>query len=610
MIERCFPLLLCVLALLRFLTLNGADAQPPDGEGTVVDGKFSSPVTYVNDNSRFAYDNSEPHTGDFSHELPFHHIHQTDYDSEANDGYSHIRIIFTNDVHAHEKEFNPLGTDCTEYDHEIRTCYGGASRRQTIINRLRAGYKRSLLFDAGDVFQGHPIYNYYRGNASAVIMNAQRYDAMTIGNHEFDDGLKHLTNFFEQLKFPVICTNLNFDKVPRLAKLVKKHMYLEEYNIAVVGVTTTTTKFISFGEDVDQVEFLDPAEAVQAEIDLIREKYPNILSIFLLSHNGYLQDQDLASKVSGLSFIFGGHSHTYLSVDHPHDPDSRGPYPTAVLDKDNKPVYIVQAKKFGEYVGFVDLTLNQEGRIEWLSGQPVHMSDKIPEDPNMKNLVNILDEPLRKIDNINLGVATTDMVQEDCKTGECYLANFVTDALLKTYKGFNPDIVLINSDGMRAGIRQGTLKPTHMWTVFPMGDELVQTTLTGQQIYDILLGSITGISPTNGEKVTCFVHFSGLKVEFNFHKKYLGKVYAPASTGPMETDQVSPHPGWVELDLQKSYSVITFYYIARGGDNIIGEPVDHTMLPGNILSVMMTHAYNNKELSPVLDERYLSVDPQ
>ncbi|KAJ1652223.1 hypothetical protein IWQ61_007390 [Dispira simplex] len=535
-------------------------------------------------------------------------MHQCAYNLEADDGYHHMRIIFTNDIHAHEKEFNPLGTDCTEHDYKIHTCYGGAGRRKTIINRLRAGY-RSLLFDAGDVFQGHPIHNYYRGNASAIIMNSQRYDAMTIGNHEFDHGLEHLANFFEKINFPVICTNLRFSSTSRLANLVKKHLYFEDYNIAVVGVTTTTTQFISLGEGLDQVKFLDPVEAVQAEIDIIQEKYPGILAIFMLSHNGYLHDQALANQVSGLSFIFGGHSHTYLSTDHPNDPDSKGPFPTVVMGRDNKPVYIVQAKKYGEYVGFVDLTLNQEGRIEWLSGQPIHMSDKIPQDPDMQELVNILDEPLHQIDNINLGVATIDMVQEVCKTGECYLANFVTDTLKKNYKDFNPDIVLINSDGMRAGIRQGTVKPTHMWTVFPMDDQLVQMKLTGQQIYDILQGSITGISPTNGKSVTCFVHFSGLKVEFNFHKKHLGKVYTPVSTQVMEMDRASPHPGWVELDLRKTFSVITFYYIAEGGDNIIGEPVDYTMLPGNILSVMMTHAYNNKELSPALDERYLNVDP-
>ncbi|KAJ1958131.1 hypothetical protein IWQ62_004951 [Dispira parvispora] len=564
------------------------------------------------------YDNSNPHTGDFSHELPFHHIHQTHHDLEADDGYSHIRIIFTNDIHAHEEEFSTLGSDCKDADMEEHTCYGGAGRRQTIINRLRAGYKRSLLFDAGDVFQGHAIYNYYRGNASAVVMNAQRYDAMTIGNHEFDDGLKHLANFFEQLEFPVICTNLNFDKVPRLAKLVKKHMYLEEYNIAVVGVTTTTTQFISMGEELDQVEFLDAAEAVQAEIDLIREKYPNILSIFLLSHNGYLQDQDLASKVSGLSFIFGGHSHTYLSVDHPHDPDSRGPYPTAVLDKDNKPVYIVQAKKFGEYVGFVDLTLNQEGRIEWLSGQPVHMSDKIPQDPDMQTLVNTLLEPLHSLRTNPIGKAIPDMRQELCKTGECLLGNMVTQAILDHAnekkrvdkpEADKVDIVLINSDVMRAGIRRGIVYPIDIVNVFPTGNELVEITMTGQEIRQAIEASVTEVSPVDGKKVTGFLQVAGLKVEYEF-KKALYSVLVRDPRVPLEklpNGQVDHKSlkGWKQLDDDTPYTVLATNFLSEGGDHIFPKSYTYHSY-GRLSSVLLEHVFREPVLNPKLDHRLYS----
>ncbi|KAJ1652224.1 hypothetical protein IWQ61_007391 [Dispira simplex] len=540
------------------------------------------------------------------------------YNSEADDEYYRIRIIFTNDIHAHEDEFSSLGPSCKKADKVEHTCYGGASRRQTIINRLRAGYSRSLLFDAGDVFQGHPIYNYYRGNASAIIMNSQRYDAMTIGNHEFDDGLEHLANFFEKINFPVICTNLRFSNTSRLANLVKKHLYFQDYNIAVVGVTTTTTQSISLGEGLDQVKFLDPVEAVQAEIDIIQEKYPGILAIFMLSHNGYLHDQALANQVSGLSFIFGGHSHTYLSTDHPNDPDSKGPFPTVVMGRDNKPVYIVQAKKYGEYVGFVDLTLNQEGRIEWLSGQPIHMSDKIPQDPDMQELVNILLEPLNPLRTNSIGEAISDMRQETCKTGECLLANMVTQAMLdhanEEKQLVNPEadnftIALINSDTMRAGIRRGIMYPLDIISVFPMENELVEITMTGQEIRQALQASVTEVNPVDGKRATSFLQVAGLKVQYEF-KKALLSVHLRDSDVPLAKlpdGQVNPLSlqGWKELDNGTRYRVLATNFLAEKGDNIFPKTFEYYSY-GKLSHMLLKYVYRNSILNPSRDSRLYS----
>ncbi|KAJ1653363.1 hypothetical protein IWQ61_006495 [Dispira simplex] len=563
------------------------------------------------------YNNSDPHTGDFSHDPTFHHMHQRAYNSEADYGYHHIRIIFTNDIHAHEEEFSTLGSACKDADWEEHTCYGGASRRQTIIKRLRAGYP-SLLFDAGDVFQGHPIHNYYRGNASAIIMNALLYNAMTIGNHEFDHGLEHLANFFEKINFPVICTNLRFSSASRLANRVKKHHYFEDYNIAVVGVTTTTTQFISLGEGLDQVEFLDPVEAVQNEIDAIRQKYPGILAIFMLSHNGYLHDQALASQVSGLSFIFGGHSHTYLSTDHPNDPDSRGPYPTVVMDKDNKPVYIVQAKKYGEYVGFVDLTLNQEGRIEWLSGQPIHMSDKIPQDPDMQELVNILMKPLEPFRTNSIGEVIPDMRQEICKTEECLLGNMITQAMLdhanEEKQLVNPEadsftIALINSDVMRAGIRRGTVNPMDIISVFPTENELVEITMTGQEIRQAVQASVTEVNPVDGDMATGFLQVAGLKVYYEF-KKALFSVHVRDPDVPLVklTDgQVDPLSlqGWKELDNDAHYTVLATNFLARGGDHIFPKSYEYHSY-GKLSHMLLKYVYRKGILNPSLDSRLYS----
>ncbi|KAJ1926865.1 hypothetical protein EC988_010268, partial [Linderina pennispora] len=193
----------------------------------------------------------------------------------------------------------------------------------TLINKLREGHPNTLLFDAGDQAQGTLFYTVDKFNATYKLMNHLKYDAMCIGNHEFDDGPDFVAKFFNLLRFPVVCANMDTSKNPNLAKIVKPYTIIDKYQLGVIGYITNTTGSISSSGPT--VSFSDPATAVNKYVKILRKK--GIKRIIAVSHNGYKEDQEVAARTHGLDLIVGGHSHTYLSLN-ASEPGAGGLYPT------------------------------------------------------------------------------------------------------------------------------------------------------------------------------------------------------------------------------------------------------------------------------------------
>ncbi|KAJ2906661.1 hypothetical protein GGI21_004010, partial [Coemansia aciculifera] len=261
-----------------------------------------------------------------------------------------LRIIHTNDLHAHYSPFNKYGSDCSADDIVQGGCYGGAARLATTIDRLRRDHPNSLLLDAGDQAQGTLFYTIGKFNTTIKVMNWLKYDAMCIGNHEFDDGPSLLATFFSKLSFPAICANIDMTRNPRLAHVVKPYVVIEKYQLGLIGYITNTTGSISSAGPT--LSFTDPVPAVNRYVQELRQK--GITRIIAVSHNGYHEDMDVAARTYGLDMIVGGHSHTYLALN-ASEPGAGGAYPTAVTNLEGKMTYVVQAKAWGEYVGYVDV---------------------------------------------------------------------------------------------------------------------------------------------------------------------------------------------------------------------------------------------------------------
>jgi len=150
--------------------------------------------------------------------------------------FAHVTTAFfhINDVHAHLDEFSSSGTDCTRPE---RGCYGGYSRVKTVIEEQRPKYNDSLWLNVGDEFQGTLFYSFYGGEKIAQTLNQLEFDAMTLGNHEFDGGEEQLGDFLQNLTFPIVCANLKSAN-EKVASKVKPYHIFEDKGVAIIGVTT------------------------------------------------------------------------------------------------------------------------------------------------------------------------------------------------------------------------------------------------------------------------------------------------------------------------------------------------------------------------------------
>ncbi|KAJ2296596.1 hypothetical protein IWW55_005046, partial [Coemansia sp. RSA 2706] len=381
-----------------------------------------------------------------------------------------LRIIHTNDIHAHYSEFNKFGGDCTQADIAANACYGGAARLATIVGQLRSGHPNSLLFDAGDQAQGTLFYTMGKFNTTIKVMNQLGYDAMCLGNHEFDDGPDLLATFAQQLRFPVICANLDASSNVELNTAVKPYVVIDKYKLGVIGYITTTTGSTS---NAGSVAFSDAAAAVNKYVDQLQQR--GIRHIIAVSHNGYLEDMGVAAQTRGLGLIVGGHSHTYLSAN-ASEPGAGGVYPTAVRNRDGQLTYVVQAKAWGEYVGFVDIEFADSGAVAKISGQPIHLTQDVADDPGMAAQVREWRRPFAAYGERVVGRFAASTSHEQCKARECALGDTIADAMLWAGRRNNStraDIAIINGGGIRAGIRAGAVRVKDVLLTFPFTNSLV-----------------------------------------------------------------------------------------------------------------------------------------
>ena len=174
-----------------------------------------------------------------------------------------LTILHTNDFHSRVEPINKYDSGCAEEDNAAGKCFGGYARLDTLIEERRAASNNSVLLDGGDQFQGSLFYTYYKGKVAAEMMNRLAYDAMTVGNHEFDDGPDVLRGFMDAVRFPVLMSNADVSKEPKLAGILMPSTVIERggEKIGLIGLTPEDTGELS--SPGKAIAFSDPAEAVK-----------------------------------------------------------------------------------------------------------------------------------------------------------------------------------------------------------------------------------------------------------------------------------------------------------------------------------------------------------
>lgn len=332
------------------------------------------------------------------------------------DGNFNISFYHVNDVHAHLDQFSSSGTDCTAPE---KGCYGGYARIKTVIEDTRPEHQDSLWLNVGDEFQGTLFYTFYGGEKIADTLNQLGFDAMTLGNHEFDGGDEPLGDFLKNLTFPIISANIVSDN-EKLNSTIKPYHIFEEYELAVIGVTTETTAGIS--NPGDGTKFTDAIAAVQASIDEIRST-TNITRIAAITHIGYEVDKRLAQETTGLQLIIGGHSHTLLG----DMEGAEGKYPTIETNKDGDEVFIVTAYRWGEYLGYIDVTYDPNGKILAYHGAPIHLTNITEQDEDLQEQINEWRVPFEAFAAQEVGTTNVVLDQSTCQKEECTLGDLVSE---------------------------------------------------------------------------------------------------------------------------------------------------------------------------------------
>ncbi len=250
-------------------------------------------------------------------------------------------ILHTNDTHS---RIEPLPETDRSFPDK-----GGVVRRDVYINQVREAEKNVLLFDAGDFLQGTPYFNMFKGEAEIETMNLLQYDAVTLGNHEFDYGMEVLDKVVQLASFPVVSSNYDFSQTS-LANKIEPFIIINRdgVRIGVIAVNIQPKGLIA-SENYKGVKYLDPASVANELATFLKSK-KRCDFIVCLSHLGYRSDLELAKETRNIDLIIGGHSHTYMAE------------PEFIKDMDNNDVMIFQTNGRGVYVGRIDVEFEKKSK--------------------------------------------------------------------------------------------------------------------------------------------------------------------------------------------------------------------------------------------------------
>ncbi len=275
-----------------------------------------------------------------------------------------LTVLHTNDQHSRIEPFD------SSYSRNPNQ--GGFARRATLIQQIRSQEKNVLLLDAGDIFQGTPYFNFYGGELEFKLMSMMGYDAATMGNHDFDNGLEGFLKALPNAKFPFITSNYDFSNTILDGKTEKYKIFKKDgIKVGLFGVGIELDGLVG-KKQYQETKYLNPVEIAQHYADFLRKEKGCDL-VICLSHIGFdyrddadkISDKKLAAQTDNIDLILGGHTHTFL------------PEPQSFINKSGKNVLVNQVGWAGLLLGRIDFYFDKNKSLQNISWNNQVIDDSI-----------------------------------------------------------------------------------------------------------------------------------------------------------------------------------------------------------------------------------------
>jgi len=462
-----------------------------------------------------------------------------------------IRIIHMNDFHGFAVPYKPYGSDEAQ---------GGLAYLTARADELRAE-KPTLFLAAGDMIQGNNWANLFQGKSSIEAMNAMGFDAMVVGNHEFDFGQAILRERIGEANFPILGANVV--GLSELKPYIVKN--LDGISIAVIGIVTGDTPVTTHPKNVTGLQFLPPEDTVRKYAQDLRGRSDIVV---VLSHLGFSGDTDLAKKIDGIDVIIGGHSHTKVAK------------PALVGSS-----VVTQAFEHGKTLGVLDLTV-RNGKVVGANGRLEPIKPIGKENATVGAIVAKYQQKVDAAMNEAVGEALADLDGVHVRLQETNLGNLIADVMRKTA---GADVAVINGGTIRTSIKQGPVKVSDVYAVVPFDNYIVAIKLSGKQIRDTLEHGVSAVEDEEGR----FPQVSGL-------------IFTYDRTGQKGSRVKEIFIGGVPLVADKEYTVATNDFLAAGGDGYkaFGDSVksskDYAVIGGAMKGEKLVYSDSGRWLRDVV----------
>lgn len=462
-----------------------------------------------------------------------------------------LTILHANDVHSAAAGVNDRGP---VYDDT--NAVGGLARVTAFVADEKAKAKVQgkgvLALDAGDFWQGTHFFRTGGMPWARAAMRQMPWDAVTLGNHEFDLGCETLAQYVKGLPFPVLAANLEknpacpLSTAPLPATVVKD---FDGVKVGIIGLANDEGKDIS--EACPNTDFADRTKALErAAAELEKAGVTHIIAV---THVGYEADQALARAVPAIDVIVGGHTHSVLGV-HPH---SEGPYPTVIAHDDGSKTLVVQAGRSTRYLGRLTVSFDDAGRIVQFRGDLEELVPSLRRDEAMHEFVVQSIEAIRADQERFVGVNTSTLPDglDPCREGDCLSGMATADAFLAWGRSRGAVAAILNGGAVRAAMPIGPVTHADLLDIHPFGNRIQVADVSGAVLREALehgLSEPDVIGPR-------LLQTAGLRYRIN--------PAAPVGKRIVSAEIRTKEGIWAPIVPENVYRIVTIAYLLGGGDH-------------------------------------------